>query len=86
MEDEILLLADESEYFRKVNPGKRGETIMILTVHRSGGIEEPHTISIRHDGRKLLLPVIHNASARNNEPESSNHHGPYASRIIVLLD
>jgi len=44
MQDKILLLADKCEYFRKIKPGKRRETIMVLTVHRSGGIEEPHRV------------------------------------------
>jgi len=44
MENKILLLANESKYFWKIKTAKRWETIMFLTLYRSGGIKEPHHI------------------------------------------
>jgi len=60
MENKILLLANESKYFWQIKPAKRWETIMFLTIYRSGGIKEPHYIYLYPDTRKLLpvKPVI----------------------------
>jgi hypothetical protein len=46
MQDKVLLLFDEHEYFREIKPCKGRDAVMILAVHRSCGIKKPHYISL----------------------------------------
>jgi len=56
---------------------------MILAVHRSGGIEEPHRISIDPDDRKSLYMISH-VSIRNQNPEIFSPSLGTAPRGLII--